>query len=60
MTYCKEFRDIGFYFAYVLSRKPAVLLQSVMFFKSVFEHIRFKVYKINPRNLLWLRGMMIR
>ena len=41
MTCCKVFRGIGFHFAYVLSRKPAVLLQSVMFFKSVFEHNQF-------------------
>lgn len=41
MTYCKEFRGIRFHFAYALHQKPIISLQSVTFYKSVFEHTRF-------------------
>ena len=41
MTYCKVFRDIRFHFAYALPQKPIISLQSVIFYKSVFEHTRF-------------------
>ena len=41
MTYCKVFRGIRFHFAYALPQKPIISLQSVTFYKSVFEHTRF-------------------
>jgi len=60
MTYCKVFRGIRFHFAYALPKKPIISLQSVTFYKSVFEHTRFCGLQKNPRNLLWLRGMIFR